>query len=106
MLLHKGGQINNVQLITGGRIVEMSQLQNCSVMCAKKEVIVKIKKVRGEGSEEMCTKNGRYCREKDKKVGGGGGQGECERRSEAFVKIQKKKIRGAGRVGLGGGGRM
>ena len=43
MLLHKGGQINNVQMITGVRIVEMSQLQNCSVMCAKKEVIVKLK---------------------------------------------------------------
>ena len=68
MLLHKGGQINNVQLITGVRIVEMSQLQNCSVMCAKKEVIVKIniKKVRGEGSGEMCTKNGSYCREQEK----------------------------------------
>ena len=41
----------------------------------KKEVIVKIKikkKVRGEGSGEMCTKNGSYCREKDKKKLGGG----------------------------------
>ena len=36
MLVHKGGQINNVQLITGVRIAEMSQLQNCSVMCTKK----------------------------------------------------------------------
>ena len=36
MLVHKGGQINNVQLITGLRIAEMSQLQNCSVMCTKK----------------------------------------------------------------------
>ena len=73
MLLHKGGQINNVQMITGVRIVEMSQLQNCSVMCAKKEVIVKIKikkKVRGEGSGEMCTNNGSYCREKEKKSWG------------------------------------
>ena len=32
---------------------------------------------------------------------GGGGQGGCELRSEAFVKIQKKKIRGG--VGSGGG---
>ena len=31
----------------------------------------------------MCTKNGSYC-EKEKKVRGGG-QGRCERRSEAFV---------------------
>ena len=54
MLVHKGGQINIVQLITGLTIAEMSQLQNCSV---------------------MCTKNGSYC-EKEKSqrgVGGGGG---------------------------------
>ena len=50
MLLHKGGRINNVQLITGVRIVEMSQLQNCSV---------------------MCTKNGSYCEKKIKSQGGG-----------------------------------
>ena len=83
MFVHKGGQINNVQLITGVRIAEMSQLQNCSV---------------------MCTKNGSYCEneKREKKSGrrgwGGGqssqvgregvGQGGCERRSEAFVKIQ------------------
>ena len=36
-------------------------------------------------------------------MGWGGGQGRCERRSEAFVKIQKKKIFGGG-VGLGEGG--
>ena len=38
---------------------------------------------------------------------GGGGQGGCERRTEVFVKIQKKKIYyffWGGRVGLGGGG--
>ena len=37
--------------------------------------------------------------------GGGGGQDGCELRSEAFVKIQKKKIggRGGGRVGGGAG---
>ena len=58
MLVHKGGQINNVQLITGGG------------------------------------------------GGGGGGQGICERRSEAFVKIQKKikKLGGGGGVGVGLGG--
>ena len=33
----------------------------------------------------------------------GGGQGGCERRSEVFVKIQKKKILGGG-VRWGGGG--
>ena len=36
-------------------------------------------------------------------MGGGGGQGRCERRSEAFVKIQKKKnIFGGGGGGWGG----
>ena len=40
---------------------------------------------------------------------GGGGQGGCEWRSEAFLKIIKKKIGGGGvgsggGVGLGGGG--
>ena len=48
-------------------------------------------------------------------MGGGGGQGGCEWRSEAFVKIQKKYIYffffwgGGGRVrgvGLGGSGWM
>ena len=56
MLVHKGGQINNVQLITGVRIAEMSQLQNCS---------------------GMCTKNGSYCEneKREKKSGGRGGSG-------------------------------
>ena len=75
MLVHKGGQINNVQLITGLRIAEMSQLQNCSVKCTKNgsycENVKKGEKVRGEGGG-MCTKNGSYC-EKEKKVSGGGG---------------------------------
>ena len=66
MLVHKGGQINNVQLITGLRI-EMSQLQNCSV---------------------MCTKNGSYCEnEKREKKSGGGG----------FVqRMEIKKVEGGG----------
>ena len=46
-------------------------------------------------------------------MGGGGGQGGCELRSEAFVKIQKNFfffffffffLGGGGGVGLGGGG--
>ena len=91
MLVHKGGQINNVQLITGVRIAEMSQLQNCSVMCTKNgsycENKKKERKSQGEGG--MCTKNGSYC-EKEKVRGGGGGEGQerRERRSKAFVKIQ------------------
>ena len=47
-------------------------------------------------------------RKKSQWGGGGGGQGRCERRSEAFVKIQKKKIWwGVGlRGGVGGGVRV
>ena len=37
-------------------------------------------------------------------LGGEGGQGECERRIEVFVKIQKKKNGGWGSVGGGGVG--
>ena len=60
-----------MQLITGLRIAEMSQLQNCSVMCTKNgsycENEKKREKVRGRG---MCIKNGSYC-EKEKKSGVG-----------------------------------
>ena len=52
MLVHKGGHINYVQLITGVRIAEMSQLQNCSVMCTQNGCYCeneKREKVRGEG---------------------------------------------------------
>ena len=37
-------------------------------------------------------------------LGGGGGQGGCERRIEVFVKIQKKNFGGGGPVGGGWGG--
>ena len=71
MLVHKGGQINNVQLITGMRIAEMSQLQNCSV---------------------MCTKNGSYCEnEKREKKSGGGG----------WVRVVRLGGGGGGGVGSG-----
>ena len=67
MFVHKGSQINNVQLITGLRIAEMSQLQNCSVMCTKNgsycENEKKREKVRWEVG--MCTKNGSYCEKKN-----------------------------------------
>ena len=68
MLVHKGGQINNVQLITGVRIAEMSQLQNCSV---------------------MCTNNGSYCEntKREKKSGGRG----CVQRMEVIVKRKKSQ---------------
>ena len=47
-------KVANMQLITGVKIAEMSQLQNCSV---------------------MCTKNGSYCEneKKERKSQGGGG---------------------------------
>ena len=44
MLVHKGGQINNVQLITGLRIAEMSQRQGGGEYVKRMEVIVKRKK--------------------------------------------------------------
>ena len=80
MLVHKGGQINNVQSITGVRIAEMSQLQICSVMCTKNGSYCENEKkkreeVRGEGSGRMCTKNGSYCEKEKKSRGGGGGGG-------------------------------
>ena len=96
MLVHKGGQINNVQLITGVRIAEMSQLQNCSVICVQRmEVIVKMKK--------------------REKKSGGRGQGGCVQRMEVIVKREKKACGGGGGVrvekkiwvgksGPGGGG--
>ena len=37
-------------------------------------------------------------------MGGGGGQGGCERRIEVFVKIQKKKVWGGGSWGVWVGG--
>ena len=58
MFVHKGGQINNVQLISGVRITEMSvimsQLQNCSAMCINngsyyENEKIKREKVRGRG---------------------------------------------------------
>ena len=104
MLVHKGGQINYVQLITGVRIAEMSQLQNCSVMCTKNGSYCENEKkeVRGEGG---CVQRMEVIVKRKKSGGGGGGgggQGRCERRSEAFVKIQKKFFFFFG--GGGGGG--
>ena len=39
-------------------------------------------------------------------MGGGGGQGGCERRIEVFVKIQKKNLGGGGGGSVGGRGRV
>ena len=49
MLVHKGGQINNVQLITGLRIAETSQRQGGGGYVQRMEVIVKRKKSQGGG---------------------------------------------------------
>ena len=75
MLVHKGSQINNVQLITGVRIAEMLQLQNCSVKIfkehssrylfhTKKKRWMSTKKMKGGGGGQVgrvdgwiCTKN-------------------------------------------------
>ena len=79
MLVHKGGQINNVQLITGlGLGLQRCHNYKIAVSCVQRmEVIVKMKKerekVRGRGG--MCTKNGSYC-EKENVRGGGGGSGQ------------------------------
>ena len=81
MLVHKGDQINNVQLITGLRIAEMSQLQNFSV---------------------MCTKNGSYCENEKKKRVKVRGEGGCVQRMEVIVK--RKKVGGGGGGGGSGGG--
>ena len=61
------------------------------------------------GGGGICTKNGSYCEKEKKNLGGGGGggQGRCERRSEAFVKIQKKiYFFWGGGSGWGGGFRV
>ena len=73
MLVHKGGQINYVQMITGVRIAEMSQLQNCSVMCTKNGSYCENEKKRSQGGGGGCV-HGSYC-EKEKVGGGGGGGG-------------------------------
>ena len=49
MLVHKGGQINNVPLITGLRIAEMSQRQGEGGYVQRMEVIVKRTKSQGGG---------------------------------------------------------
>ena len=81
LFVHEGGQINNVQLITGLRIAEMSQLQNCSV---------------------MCTKNGSYC-ENEKKREKVRGRGSVQRME---VIVKRKKIRGWGGVRVDANGEV
>ena len=70
-----------MQLITGLRIAEISQLQNCSI---------------------KCTKNGSYCEnvKKREKVRGEGGGGGCVQRMEVIVKRKKKSVGGGGGGGV------
>ena len=91
------------------KVAKSTHNYKIAVSCVQRmEVIVKIKKKKsqGEGPGGMCSKNGSYCREKEKSWGGGGGaQGRCERISEAFVEIKIKKGGGVeGWVRGGGGG--
>ena len=74
MLVHKGGQINNVQLITGLRIAEMYNYKIAVSSVQRMEVIVKmLKREKKSGWRGgMCTKNGSYC-EKEKSQWGGSG---------------------------------
>ena len=59
MIVHKGGQINNVQLITGLRIAEISQRQGGGGgYVQRKEVIVKRKKSQGGGGGVRVQVNG------------------------------------------------
>ena len=72
MLVHKGGQINNVQLITGVRIAEMSQLQNCKVKIFKEH-----------SSRYFTRKRNGGCQLRRKSRGEGGGL-------QVIVKMQKR----------------
>ena len=80
----------------------MSQLQNCSVMCTKNGSYCENEKREKKSGVGGCVQRMEVIVKRGKKSGWGRVQGRCERRSEAFVKIQKKKLRGRG--GLGGRG--
>ena len=74
-----------MQLISGVKIAEMSQLQNCSAMCInngsyhENEKIIR-EKVRGRG---ICTRNGSYCERENVRGVRVGVNGKVQ----AFVKI-------------------
>ena len=87
MLVHKGGQINNVQLITGVRIAEMSQLQIAVSYVQRMEVIVKMKKrEKKSGGRKKQLRSETFVKIHKKKFGGrGGGQGRCEHGEVKFL---------------------
>ena len=67
MFVHKGGQINNVQLITEVRIAEMSQLQNRRIKIFKEHSSRYFTQKRSGGCQL------RRILQRKKKSGGGGG---------------------------------
>ena len=71
MFVHKGGQINHVQLITGVWSAEMSHLQNRSVKISKEHC-------RQFEEKKNETKNDTKNLEKWGRVGCGGGGGNPE----------------------------
>ena len=76
MLVHKGGQINNVQLMTGVGSAEMSYLQNCSVKIFKEHCRYFTKRIKKEIKKIVCVVGwvgGCVC-----VGGGGGGHGGCK----------------------------
>ena len=71
--MHKGGEINNVQLIDWIGSAEMSHLQNCSVKISKNTVGISQKRRKIETKiEESC------------------GHGGCQSKIEVIVNMQKK----------------
>ena len=82
MLVHKGGQINNVQLITGLRIAEMSQRQGGGGICKKHGSYCEKEKSHGEGVRVDVNGEVKLLRKLKKNYffffwsgGGGGGSG-------------------------------
>ena len=80
MLVHKGGQINNVQLITGVGSTNMSYLQNCSVKIFKEHCEYFTKNIEKEKNKKM--------KKREMGCGGGGSVGWMGTKSY-FVKMQK-----------------
>ena len=81
MLVHKGGQINNVQSIAGVGSAEMSNLQNCGVKIFKEHCrYFTIKKNGGGGGGRGAGK-------------GGPTRGENELRLDGIVQFKNKQTK-------------
>ena len=79
----------------------MSQLQNCIVMFTNNGSYCENEKKRKSQGEGGCLQRIEVIVKRQKQ---GGCQGRCERRSEAFVKIQQKMFFFCFFLGGGGGG--